>query len=121
LQTSPVAELGQALVSTGFAPHMQEIHRDMDWFRFFSVHTLSLRRIGSTALNLAYVAAGRFDVYYAFDNHVWDVAAGTVLVREAGGRVSNIGGGRDYDPYRPDALASNGPLHPILEKCFGRT
>ena len=45
---------------------------------------------GSTALSLAYVAAGRFDGYYAFDNHAWDVAAGAVLVREAGGMVTHV-------------------------------
>jgi myo-inositol-1(or 4)-monophosphatase len=72
-----------------------------------------MRRTGSTALNMAYVAAGRFDAYYAFDNHVWDVAAATVLVREAGGLVTNIDG-TEYDPFTADALASNGPLHALL-------
>ena len=72
---------------------------------------------GSTALNLAYVAAGRFDGYWAFDNHVWDVAAGAVLVAEAGGRITNVDGS-PYDPYRPDALASNGPLHSAMLAAF---
>jgi myo-inositol-1(or 4)-monophosphatase len=62
---------------------------------------------------MAYVAAGRFDGYWAFDNHVWDVAGATVLVREAGGVVTNVDG-TVYDPYTPDALVSNGPLHPVL-------
>ena len=73
----------------------------------------TLRRTGSTALNLAYLAAGRFDGYWAFDNHVWDVAGGVVLVQEAGGLVTNVDG-TPYDPYTPDALASNGTLHPVL-------
>ena len=67
----------------------------------------------STALNLAYVAAGRFDAYWGFDNHSWDVAAGVVLIREAGGIVTNVDGA-PFDPHTPDALASNGPLHPVL-------
>ena len=77
----------------------------LDWWRYFSFHCQSLRRTGSTALNMAYVAAGRFDGYFAFDNHVWDVAAATVLVREAGGIVTNVDG-TAYDPYTPDALAT---------------
>ena len=68
---------------------------------------------------MAYIAAGRFDAYYAFDNHVWDVAGATVLLREAGGTVTNIDGSA-YDPYTPDALASNGPLHPALLAEFRR-
>ena len=74
---------------------------------------------GPVALNMAYVAAGRFDGYWAFDNHVWDVAGGTVRVREAGGLVTDIDGGT-YDPFTPDALASNGPLHPLLVEIFRR-
>lgn len=85
----------------------------MAWWNWFSLHTRSLRRTGSTAINLAYLAAGRFDGFYAFDNHVWDVAGGVVLVREAGGAISNIDGS-PFDPYTPDALASNGPLQPRL-------
>ena len=68
---------------------------------------------GTAALHLAYLAAGRFDGYYAFDNHVWDVAGGVVLVREAGGVITNADG-TSFDAYSADALASNGPLHPAL-------
>ena len=68
-------------------------------------------------MNMAYLAAGRFDGYWAFDNHVWDVAGGTVLVREAGGTLTNVDGS-PYDAYTPDALVSNGPLHPVLLDFF---
>lgn len=113
LQTSRTARLEEALLSTGFPPDLRKQERILEWWRFFSLRAQSLRRTGSTALNMAYVAAGRFDGYWAFDNHPWDVAAGTVLVREAGGIVTNVDG-TTYDPYTPDALASNGPLHPVL-------
>ena len=66
---------------------------------------------------MAYVAAGRFDGYWAFDNHVWDVAGGAVIVREAGGTITN-GDGAAYDPYRTDALASNGALHAELLRAM---
>ena len=117
LRTSAAAGLGEALLATGFPPDLRGQERTLEWWRYFSLRAQALRRTGSTALNMAYVAAGRFDAYYAYDNHVWDVAAGVVLVREAGGAISNIDG-TDYDPYTPDALASNGPLHPVLLECF---
>jgi myo-inositol-1(or 4)-monophosphatase len=117
LSTSGADSLDESLLATGFPPDMRGQERTLDWWRYFSLRTHSLRRTGSTALNLAYVAAGRFDGYFAFDNHVWDVAAGVVLVREAGGTITNVDGS-EYDPYTPDAVASNGPLHPALVKCF---
>ena len=96
-------------------PDCQE--RNLHWWRVFSFRAQALRRTGSTALNLAYVAAGRFDGYWAFDNWAWDVAAGVVLVREAGGIVTNADGS-EYDPYTADAVASNGPLHGAILQCL---
>jgi myo-inositol-1(or 4)-monophosphatase len=105
------------LLATGFPPDVRGAERSLDWWRHFSFHAQSLRRTGSTALNLAYVAAGRFDGYYAFDNHVWDVAAGVVLVREAGGVVTNVDGS-EYDAYTADALACNPAIHSALVEVF---
>src|SRR2546421_8699406 len=111
IYVSQTTSLGEALLATGFPPDLRGQERTLDWWRYFSLRARSLRRTGSTALNLAYVAAGRFDAYWAFDNHVWDVAGGAVLVREAGGRLSNVDGS-EYDPFTPDAVASNGGLDP---------
>jgi myo-inositol-1(or 4)-monophosphatase len=113
LQTSTTPRLEEALLATGFPPDVRGQERMLDWWRYFSLRAQSLRRTGSTALNLAYLAAGRFDGYWAFDNHVWDVAGGIVLVEEAGGRITNVDG-TPFDPYTPDALASNGLLHSTL-------
>lgn len=113
LKTSGIDHLNQALVATGFPPDVRGQERTLAWWHYFSLRTQSLRRTGSTALNLAYVAAGRFDGFWAFDNNVWDVAGGVVLLREAGGVISNIDG-TAYDPYTPDALATNGPLHAMM-------
>jgi myo-inositol-1(or 4)-monophosphatase len=117
LRTSQAARLEEALLATGFPPDVRGQERTLDWWRYFSLRTRSLRRTGSTALNLAYVAAGRFDGYWAFDNHVWDVAGAVVLLREAGGVITNVDG-TPFDPYTPDGLASNGPLHPRLLEHF---
>jgi myo-inositol-1(or 4)-monophosphatase len=113
LKTSSVDRLDQALLATGFPPDLRGNERTLDWWRYFSFRTRSLRRTGSTAINLAYVAAGRFDGFYAFDNHVWDVAGGVVLVREAGGVVSRADGSL-YDPYQSDAVACGAALQPAL-------
>jgi myo-inositol-1(or 4)-monophosphatase len=113
LTTSGTNSLEKALLTTGFPPDLRGQETQFERWRAFSLRAQSVRRTGSTALNLAYVAAGRFDGYWAFDNHVWDVAAGVVLVREASGKVTNIDGST-YDPYTPDAMASNGPLHPAM-------
>ncbi len=113
LQTSRSARLDEALLATGFPPDLRGQERQLDWWRYFSLHARSLRRTGSTAINLAWTAAGRFDGFWAFDNHVWDVAGGVVLVREAGGVLTATDGG-PYDPFSNEALASNGPMHPAL-------
>src|SRR5262249_52893788 len=117
IQTSATDRLEEALLATGFPPDVRGQERTLDWWRYFSLHARSLRRTGSTALNMAYVAAGRFDGYWAFDNHVWDVGGAAVLVREAGGALRKGGRGAD-DPDTPDALVSNGPLHSALLECF---
>jgi myo-inositol-1(or 4)-monophosphatase len=113
LQTSAADRLDGALLATGFPPDLRGQEQTLEWWRHFSLRTRSLRRTGSTALNLAYVAAGRFDGYWSFSDHAWDVAAGVVLIREAGGIVTNIDG-TPYNPHTPDTLASNRSLHPTL-------
>ena len=74
----------------------------------------AFRRLGSAALNLCYVAAGRLDAYWAPRVHSWDVAAGVLLVREAGGVVSSQSG-TEFDLFNPNIVAaSNPPLHQSL-------
>ncbi len=115
MQTSQAAALDEALLATGFPTDLRGHEYTLDWWRYFSLRARSLRRTGSTALNLAYVAAGRFDGFWAFDNKPWDVVAGVTLIREAGGVITNVDG-TPFDPFTPDALASNGPLHAVLRE-----
>lgn len=110
IAVSRVDRLGDALLSTGFAPSAEAQGKSIDWWRIFAGKAQSLRRTGSTALNLAYLACGRFDGYWAFDNHPWDIAAGFILVREAGGKVTRTDGGPE-DCFEPDQIVSNGLIH----------
>jgi myo-inositol-1(or 4)-monophosphatase len=113
IRVSNIGDMKRAMLSTGFPPDPECQERNLHWWKIFSFQAQALRRTGSTALNLAYVAAGRFDAYWAFDNFAWDVAAGIVLVREAGGIVTQTDG-TAVDPFKPDLVAANPELHAKL-------
>jgi myo-inositol-1(or 4)-monophosphatase len=76
-----------------------------------------VRRAGSAALDLCYVACGRYDAYWEFNLNPWDTAAGVLLVREAGGMVTNFRGG-PFDISSREVLASNGIIHAELLRIF---
>ncbi|HEY8312554.1 MAG TPA: inositol monophosphatase family protein [Candidatus Baltobacteraceae bacterium] len=111
ITVSTIGNVADALTCTGF--HPADFDRNARCFRAVSERAQGVRRDGSAALDLAYVAAGRFDGFWEWDLHAWDVAAGTLLVREAGGRVTQI----DGSEARVEAgsiLASNGIVHEEL-------
>lgn len=111
LSVSAKESLGFALMSTGFPYDAWTNDRDNTAeSRYFVKHTLGLRSIGSAALSLAYVACGRFDGYWEHGLFPYDVAAGIVLVREAGGRATDFSG-RDDAVYRSEIAAANPHLH----------
>jgi myo-inositol-1(or 4)-monophosphatase len=117
VSVSEIATLSASLVCTGFQPARYE--RNMRYFDAASQMTQGVRRDGSAALNLAYVASGRFDAFWEFDLHQWDTAAGTLLVREAGGRVSTIEG-KDWTLESESVLATNRPVHDESVELFAR-
>ena len=103
-----------SLLVTGFH---YGIHSDpeelVSLFREFISRSRAVRRLGSAALDLCYVAAGRFDGYWESKIQPWDVAAGALIVSEAGGRVTTVSG----EPFRSRAgnvLASNGQIHELM-------
>ena len=111
LQVSRQPQLGLALVATGFAYDVQRNSSD-NAARFARMLKAArgIRRDGSAALDLCYVAAGRFDAYWEFKLHPWDVAAGILIVEEAGGQVSDAAG--EPAPASGAAVvATNGMLH----------
>jgi myo-inositol-1(or 4)-monophosphatase len=110
LQVSASPRLSEGLVCVGL-PAVPDHHPETiaGMVRLTS-RTRSVRRMGSAALSMAYVAAGRSDGFYSHIIQPWDVAAGVVLVKEAGGKVTNLGAER-YDLYNRSVLATNGLVH----------
>ncbi|MDQ6827164.1 MAG: inositol monophosphatase [Candidatus Eremiobacteraeota bacterium] len=108
IAVSKIDRISNALVCTGF--HPADYARNGVHFESMSQRAQGVRRDGSAALDLAYVAGGRFDGFWEFDLSVWDVAAGALLITEAGGRVSSIDGS-PLDLTAGSILASNGLIH----------
>lgn len=113
IQTTTETEPGRALLGTGFSYDQEMIRRNIEIFARVMPHVRAIRRPGAGALDLCQIAAGRFDGFWELTLNPWDVAAGTLIVREAGGVVSDRRG-REYDLNDPVLVASNGPLHPAL-------
>jgi myo-inositol-1(or 4)-monophosphatase len=110
LRVSKTPALSESLLCTGFAYAVRETHYNLDNFRHFIMKSQGVRRDGSAALNLSYVAAGRFDGFWERGIQAWDMAAGVLLIWEAGGKVTDITG-KPYDLLAQNALASNGKIH----------
>lgn len=108
---SPTRALTDALLVTGFAYDIRESpENNLDHFARFSLHAQGVRRVGAAALDLCYVACGRFDGYWELKLKPWDMAAGVVILEEAGGRLTDFGGGT-FSIYGKEIVASNGPIH----------
>jgi myo-inositol-1(or 4)-monophosphatase len=98
------------VLATGFPYDRSLYPRAMRLFEALSLRSRALRRLGSAAIDIAYVAAGRFDSYWESTIMPWDVAAGTLLVEEAGGRISDLAG-QACGIERGEILVTNGVLH----------
>jgi myo-inositol-1(or 4)-monophosphatase len=110
IQVSVRRNLAGALLCTGFPYDVRERSEFARHFGNFIMNAQGVRRDGAAALDLAYVACGRFDGFWEEGLKPWDVAAGALLVEEAGGRVSNYAG-EPLSIYVPPIVASNGLLH----------
>ena len=120
LAVSRTHEFADALLATGFSYNRNEPGRDDNTGHVAAIlpHCRDLRRLGSAELDLCYVAAGVYDGYWELYLAPYDVAAGAVLVQEAGGRVSDWHGGEDW-LFGQQVAASNGPLHGELLQRLG--
>jgi myo-inositol-1(or 4)-monophosphatase len=110
IHVSSVEHLSASLVATGFPSLKRTPDPDIQYYWNLALRTHGVRRDGSSALDLASIACGRFDGFWEFGLHPWDTAAGALLVREAGGMVTNFAG-QAYRPGDYEILASNGQIH----------
>jgi myo-inositol-1(or 4)-monophosphatase len=116
LAVSEQADLGQALLATGFAYDAAFRRLQAENVAQVLPHVRDIRRLGSAALDLAWLAGARYDAYFESGVNPWDTAAGILLVREAGGAVTEVDRvGRDA---RPGVIASNGRLHERLSRLL---
>jgi myo-inositol-1(or 4)-monophosphatase len=111
IHVSSQADLGQALLATGFAYDVRTNPRNnLVQYAQFQLRTQGVRRLGSAAMDCAWTAMGRLEGYWEFGIKPWDIAAGGLLVREAGGRATSTEGGEDFIPTGT-IVVSNGLLH----------
>lgn len=119
VSVSATPELAESILATGFAYRRNELpDNNFDNFTTLGLAAAGVRRMGSAALDLSYVACGRLDGFWELHLEAWDVAAGTLLVREAGGEVTDFGGAADLDAvlWRRHIVASNGRIHGAIRE-----
>jgi len=117
IHVSKVAKLENALVATGFPSRKRHLSINIHFYHQLGMATHGVRRCGSAAIDLAFVACGRLDAFWEFGLNPWDLAAGRLLVAEAGGKFSGMHG----EPHQlrgPDLLVDNGLIHEEILELF---
>jgi len=117
MRVSNVEELNRAMLCTGFPYDVRERPDFAREFSNFTMEAQAVRRDGSAALDLAYVACGRFDGFWEEGLNPWDMAAGVLLIEEAGGQVSGYDNSK-FSIYSPPIVTSNGLIHSQMLKVL---
>lgn len=118
LNTSSTADISHSLLATGFPYDIRKSkENNLDYFISMAKKAQAIRRAGAAALDLAYVATGRFDGFWELKLMPWDTAAGMLMVKESGGTISDISG-RDWRLSSPDVVATNGLIHKQMIKVL---
>ncbi|MFZ0640951.1 MAG: inositol monophosphatase family protein [Candidatus Acidiferrales bacterium] len=115
IHVSAVDTLSRSLLATGFPSHKRVQNPNIHYYWEFTLRSHGVRRAGAAALDLCSVACGQFEGFWEFGLKSWDTAAGILLVREAGGKVTSFSG----EPFRPgdfECLASNGLIHAEMQR-----
>lgn len=111
IKTSSISDLDKSLLATGFPYDVRESNvNNINHFKNFVTRVQGIRRGGSAAMDLCYVACGRFDGFWELKLKPWDVAAGAIIVEEAGGRISDFQN-KEFDFIGLETLATNGLIH----------
>lgn len=113
IKVSAASSLIESLLCTGFSYERDRVRANLDLFNKACMTAQAVRRDGSAALDLCYIACGRFDGFWELTLHPWDVAAGKLIIEEAGGCVTDIRGNA-CNNYEPAIIASNGRIHSAI-------
>jgi len=119
IRVSDVEDLNAAMLCTGFPYNVRERLNFARDFANFTMEAQAVRRDGSAALDLAYLACGRFDGFWEDGLNAWDIAAGMLLIKEAGGQVTDFVGA-PLNIYTPKVLASNGLIHDKMMQVLAK-
>ena len=117
IRVSGATRLEDALVATGFPSRKRHTNVNVHFYYQLAMLTHGVRRAGAAAIDLAYVACGRLDAFWEFGLNPWDIAAGLLLVKEAGGICTNMRGG-PFSMRGPDLLVDNGAIHAETVELF---
>lgn len=117
IHVSKISRLAECLVATGFPSHKRHKNPNIHFYHQITLRSHGVRRAGSAALDLCCVACGRYDAFWEFNLNPWDTAAGSLLVQEAGGRITNFTGG-PFEISSREVLASNALVHDELLREF---
>ncbi len=116
ISVSPTSTLQESLIATGFPYYdYQWVTPYLETLKYFMLHTRGIRRFGAAAVDLAYVACGRFDAFFEYSLNPWDVAAGALLVQEAGGKITDFKGGKNFLHGKEIIAANSGLFGKIKE------
>lgn len=116
ISVSDKDEVIRSCLVTGFPyTYLDQPNGPLEVFSKLIKRGVPVRRLGSAAIDLCWVAAGRFDGFYEHELHAWDSAAGFIIIEEAGGKVTDLKG-ETYSPFRPGIIATNGKIHEELQK-----
>lgn len=119
IHVSKRSNINDALLSTGFPyTDFDKLEEYVTFLKWAMTNARGVRRLGSAATDLAYVACGRFDAFWEYKLKPWDVAAGVVIVKEAGGTITDFKGGNGF-LFGQEILASNGLLNDVLLNKIG--
>jgi myo-inositol-1(or 4)-monophosphatase len=117
IHVSKAKTLQESLIATGFPSHKRHASPNVHFYQEFTLRSHGVRRAGSAALDLAYVACGRLDGYWEFKLNPWDTSAGYLLVEEAGGKMTHFDGGKFTLDSR-EIFATNGLIHAEMQALF---
>jgi myo-inositol-1(or 4)-monophosphatase len=117
IHVSRTRSLDESLIATGFPSKKRHHSPNVHFYQEFTLRSHGVRRAGSAAIDMAYVACGRLEAFWEFQLNPWDTSAGYLLIEEAGGRVTHFDGSKFTLDSR-EVLASNGLIHPAMEHLF---